>query len=137
MKNKMKWLGVIAFIAVIGLSMFSCDLFGDNFDDLNGDWDRGDIVVTFNNSNGVFTEIKSNSSVWIPLLNNGTVRIGDRKFRNLSSSGNLRWTGQELVVPAGSTTSTGWENTTLTISGQTLRVETVNVTNPVTTYTRR
>ena len=137
MKNMVKFVGIIAFAVVIGFLIVGCDLFGDNFDDLNGDWDRGDIVVTFNNSNGVFTEIKSNSSVWIPLLNNGTVRIGDRKFRNLSSSGNLRWTGQELVVPAGSTTSTGWENTTLTISGQTLRVETVNVTNPVTTYTRR
>ena len=129
MKNKMKWMGIIVFITIIMVSMFSCDLFGNNFDELNGDWDRGDIVVTFNDSNGVFTEIKSGG--WLSIQNNGRIRIGDRKFRNLSSSGNLKWTCQELDQ------GLEWKSTTLTISGQSLRVETPNTSPGVTTYTRR
>ena len=129
--------GVIALVAVIGFSMVGCDLDDGNSDLLNGVWDRGDIVVTFSGSTGVFTEIKTNSSTWIPLLNNGTISIGDRKFRNITYENKLKWTGQELAVPSGSTTSTTWENATLTISGQTLRVETENVIIPVTTYTKK
>jgi len=130
MKNKMKWLGIIAFIAIIGVSMFSCDL---NFDELNGDWDRGDIIVTFNDSDGRFTQINSNSG-WFTLQNNGTVKIGDRKFRNLSSSGNSKWTGQELTYIGN---STSWESTTLTISGQILTTVTPAASPSTNTYTRR
>jgi hypothetical protein len=136
MKNSLKFFGIIAFVVVIGFSMSGCGDDGQG-DLLNGAWDRGDIVVTFSGSTGVFTEIKSNSSNWIPLLNNGTVHIGDRKFRNISYDDKLKWTGQELTIPAGSTTSTNWQNTILTISGQTLRVETENTTSPYTTYTRK
>ena len=133
MKKRFYLFGIAVLVTAIVFLMAGCDLFGDDYDMLNGEWDRGDIIITFNDNNGVFTQINSNSG-WHTLLNNGTVRIGDRKFRNLKSSGNLKWTGQELTY-LGSNTS--WENTTLTISGQTLRVETVNVSNPISTYTRR
>jgi hypothetical protein len=99
---------------------------------LNGAWDRGDIVVTFNGNSGVFTEIKSNAygGGWLIIMNNGQISIGDRKFRNITYKNNLTWTGQELIQ------NLTWANTTLTISGQTLRVETPNADPSVTTYTR-
>ena len=127
MKKISKLIGVIAFIAVIGFSMIACGDDGQG-DLLNGVWDRGDIVVTFSGSAGVFTEIKSGG--WQTIQNSGGIMIGDRKFRNITYDNNLKWTGQELHQELR------WENTTITISGQTLRVETVNVSPSVTNYTR-
>ena len=132
MKNTLKFFGIIVFITVILFSMIACGDDGQG-DLLNGTWDRGDIVVTFSGSTGTFTEIKSNS-VWAPFVNNGTISIGDRKFRNISYENNSKWTGQELCYLNSSTT---WESTTLTISGQNLRVETPNASPGVTNYTRR
>ena len=132
MKNLVKLFGIIIFLVVIGFSMIACGDDGQG-DLLNGVWDRGDIVVTFSGSAGVFTEIKSNSA-WVTFLNNGTVSIGDRKFRNITYDSNLKWTGQELAFENNTTT---WVNVTITISGQTLRAESPGTTNPVTTYTRQ
>jgi hypothetical protein len=139
MKNALKLFGIIAFVAVIGFSMISC---GDDGDDgqgdlLNGTWDRGDIIVTFSGSTGVFTQINS-GSVWEPVLNNGLIKIGDRKFRNITYEDNLKWTGQELAYETETDFGNGsWEKSILTISGQTLRVETENAASPFTTYTRQ
>jgi len=136
MKNTLKFLGIISFVAVIGFSMIACGDDDDGQGDLlNGTWDRGDIVVTFSGSTGVFTEIKSHST-WLPLLDNGTISIGDRKFRNISYDNKLKWTGDELGVPVYSITNTDWGKAILTISGQTLRVESENATIPVAYYTR-
>ena len=114
-----------------------CNVCGYSSDDgqgdlLNGAWDRGDIVVTFSGSAGVFTEIKSNAygGGWLTIMNNGEISIGDRKFRNITYKNNLTWTGQEYIQ------NLSWANTTLTISGQTLRVETPNASPSVTTYTK-
>jgi hypothetical protein len=54
MKNFVKWFWIIVFVAAIGFSIVECDLFGNDYEMLNGAWDRGDIVVTFKDSNGVF-----------------------------------------------------------------------------------
>jgi len=139
MKNLVKLVGITAFVAIIGFSMIGCDLNNNDYELLNGVWDRGDIVVTFNNDNGFFTEIKSISSTWLPLLNNGTIHIGDRKFRNIKKTGDLKWTCQNLAVPDGSTTSTTWEECTIIVnsSGQTLQTYTPNTTNLYSTYTRK
>jgi hypothetical protein len=128
MKNTLKLLGIIAFVAVIGFTMIACGDDGQG-DLLNGTWDRGDIVVTFSGSSGVFTEIKSGG--WLSIKNNGNISIGDKKFRNISYDNDLKWSGQELDQ------GLNWQKTKLTISGQTLRVETENVSDPVTTYTRQ
>ena len=137
MKNLVKLVGVIALVAAIGFSMVSCDIDDGDGHLLNGVWSRGDIVVTFNGSNGVFTEINSNSN-WQPFLNNGTISIGDRKFRNITYENKLTWKGQELTYTIG-TYNTGWNDTTITMhSGDnTIRVDTVDTTGGVTTYTRQ
>ena len=120
MYNTFKWFGIIAFAAVIVFSMAGCDLENNDYGKLNGVWDRGDIVVTFNDSNAVFTQINSNSG-WVTVQNNGNVKIGDKKFKNLKSSGDLKWTGQELGYDT-STYVTMWKDCTITIdsSGQTI-----------------
>ncbi|MDR0670041.1 MAG: hypothetical protein LBF95_08160 [Treponema sp.] len=135
MKNFFNLFGIIALVAVIGFSMAACDDGDGGL--IDGVWDRGDIVVTIDGSSGVFTEVKSNSG-WLPLLNNGTISIGGRKFRNITYRNHQTWSGQELTYPSNSSTS--WEDgTTFTLSngGQTLQVVTPNTTSPSTTYTRR
>ena len=131
MKNLAKLVGIIAFVAVIGFLVIACDDGDGGL--IDGSWDRGDIVVTFNGSSGVFTEISSNSG-WYSLLNNGTVSIGDRKFRNITYKNNSTWSGQELTYQGYSTT---WEDTTITISGSTLKTDTPNASPSTNTYTRK
>jgi cytochrome oxidase Cu insertion factor (SCO1/SenC/PrrC family) len=108
----------------------------DDFEMLNGVWSRGDIVVTFNNSSGVFTQINSNSG-WKTLLDNRTIKIGDKKFRNIEKTDNLKWTCQSLTYYP-SNYSTDWENCTITMNanGQTLQTYTPNTSNPFSTYTK-
>jgi hypothetical protein len=47
MKNIFKLLGIVSFVATIGSSAAGCKL-DEDYAMLNGEWDRGDIVVTFN-----------------------------------------------------------------------------------------
>jgi hypothetical protein len=131
MKNTIKWFGIIAIITVIGFSMVSCDL-GDDYEMINGVWDRGDIVVTFTDSKGVFTEINS-SSGWKSVP---SVSVGNQKFRNLSKDGDLKWTGQELVYDT-STYVTSWESCTITVSSNGQTLQSVASTAGSTTYTKQ
>jgi hypothetical protein len=112
MKNFFKLIGITALVAVIGFSLAGCPVDDDDYEMLNGVWDRGDIVVTFTDSTGVVTTI--NSSGWQPFLNNGTIRIGSQKFRNITKTGDLKWTCQEFIYY--SVSSITWEDCTLTIS---------------------
>jgi hypothetical protein len=134
MKTKNGLLKLLAAVAAAAILVGCSEDDGDDFEILNGVWSRGDIVVTFNNSSGVFTQINSNSG-WKEVQNNGSIRIGDKKFRNITGS-NLKYTCQELTYNFG--TVSGWEDCTITISadGQTLQANTPTTTNPITTYTR-
>lgn len=137
MKNIFKLFGITAFVAVIVFLMAGCGLFDDDYELINGVWDRGDIVITINDSNAVFSEIKSHSG-WKTLLDNGTIKIGDLKFRNIKKSSDRVWNLQELTYPSSNTTN--WSETgTLTLSsnGRTITVVTPNVETPSTTYTKQ
>ena len=138
MKNFFKLFGIVILISAIGFSVISCDLSDNDNEMLNGVWDRGDIVITINGDTGVFTQINSNSP-WQIVQNNGSVRIGDRKLRNITKSGDLAWTGQYFVYDTSNYRDTWWENCTITLdaSGQTLRINTPATINPITTYTKR
>jgi hypothetical protein len=127
-----------AFTFVLTMFLLGCADDGDDndYEMLNGVWDRGDIVVTFNGSSAVFTEIKSNSD-WQSVLNNGSIRIGDKKFKDITGN-NLKWTCQERTFNQLTYVSEGWEDCTITMSadGQNITVVTPNTTNPTTTYTK-
>jgi len=106
---------------------------------LNGDWDRGDIVVTFINGDGVFTVINSNSG-WERVRENGDIKVGDKKFRNIKKSGDLKWTGEERNYNTATYRAGDWKNCTITMDadGQNIRVDDhgPDVTNPTTYYTK-
>jgi Holliday junction resolvase-like predicted endonuclease len=128
----------IALVAVIGFSMVGCDLNEKDYEMLNGDWDRGDIVITFNNDVGVFTEVKSNNGSWLTTLNYGAIHIGDQKFKKITKTGDLKWTCQELINDPPNTTE--WKDgTTITMSanGQILSITNPNITYWSTTYTKK
>ena len=127
MKNSVKLLAIIAMVALIGFSFIACGE-KDGDDDtttysLDGAWqaDSGGVVITINGSTGVFTQIES-SSAWQTAVSKGYISVGSEKFRNLTKTGDLTWTGQELVVALGSG-NVSWNNVTITLSadGQTFR----------------
>ena len=130
MKNLKKLLGIIAFVAVIGFSMVGCDLNNDNFEQgLNGDWERAGLyVVTFNNGNGVFKEMIG--GIWLSGKNAGHINIGEQCYRNFSSSGDNKWTGEIRIYNTASPHNTlRWENCTITLSenGQTLQISPASI----------
>ncbi|MDR1867655.1 MAG: hypothetical protein LBQ77_05260 [Treponema sp.] len=132
MKNTFKRFWIFAIVAAISFLTVGCST--DNYEMLNGVWDRGDIVVTFDDSNGFFTEIKSHS-IWIPFLNNGSISIGDRKFRNITRkmsdlSGELKWSCQEL------NTGFTWEDCTITMDSGGQKITTASVSGSP-TYTKK
>ncbi|MHB9295755.1 hypothetical protein PilKf_01503 [Pillotina sp. SPG140] len=141
MKNTFKRFWIFAIVTALGFLTVGCST--DNYEMLNGVWDRGDIVVTFNDDVGVFTEIKSHSG-WQQVLNNGSISIGDRKFRNITRkmsdlSGELKWSCQELIYNDSTYVVLGWEDCTITMdsSGKTLQTYTLNVVDPYQTYTKK
>jgi len=139
MRNSVKWLGFIAFVAVIGFSMVSCDLFGSDdsdYEKLNGAWEYVDgfldsgYVVTFTDDVGVFTEIKPDTS-WQIVLNNGSISIGSPVFTNIKVLGDrsdLQWTCKKLSINPDY--STRWHECTLYITGQTLHAHHSSMPRP-------
>ncbi|MDR0321645.1 MAG: hypothetical protein LBI28_09095 [Treponema sp.] len=138
MKNFFKLFKIITLFTAISFLMITCVTTNNKVNtSLNGVWDRGDIVITFIDSNGIFTEIKSDS--WLRARNNGNISIGDRKYRNITQTDNLIWTAQELTLNSRDFSITGWSNCTITMdeNGQTIRILTQgDVLNPDNTYTR-
>jgi len=135
MKKFAKWCGFFAFVAVIGFSMVACKMEEDNGNDyekLNGVWDRGDIVVTFNNDTAVFTQI--NSGDWKTVKDKGIIGIGYPKFKNISRKGDLEWTCQTLVCAAKTLDKIWWVDCTLTMynngNGQSLQSYTPSNVTP-------
>lgn len=112
---------------------------------LNGTWKAENTgnVFTINGSTGVFSAFGT-SKVWLDAKNKGYVQIGSQKFKNLTSTGTLTWSGQELCVLYKSSnpnvaTGTSWENTTFTLSadGKTLQTYTPNASDPSGTLKRQ
>ena len=136
--KSLKGVVIVAIIAIFGLSLNGCSVSNNDYEMLNGRWDRGDIVVTFNGTSAVFTQINSNSG-WQSVKNNGSIRIGDKKFRNIRKKSNLQWTAQELTFNPTTYMVSDWKDCTLTIeeNGQKLHVHTPNINHENTTYTKQ
>jgi hypothetical protein len=140
MKNFTKLFGIIALVALIGFSMAGCDIGGDNGDkgtpttqtnySLDGTWKsaRG-WQITIKGTSGTISSLGSpiTPPSWEDAVNKNMVKIGDQFWRNITSTGNLTWSGQELIVQNYTSTpnvaiGTSWTNCTFTMSadGQTL-----------------
>ena len=107
--------------------------------------DRGvdDHIVTISGNTGVFTQISS-SAVWQDAINKGFISAGDEKFRNLTNTGGLTWTGQERTVSWNSSapnvaTGVEWSNFTITLNSnaQSFVINSPGTQDPIMTYTRR
>ena len=100
---------------------------------LDGIWvsERG-TDTTINGSTGVLTAISPSYALYQDAVNKGYIKVGDTIRRNLTNSGNLRWTGEVLEVTYGNNnnvaTGTRWVNATITMSadGQSFRSSNVS-----------
>ena len=136
MKTRIKLLGFIVLVAIIGFSFAACGDDGGGGDSpLNGVWygETGN-VVAFNGNSAVFKEI--NSPDWKEIQNRGNINIGDQKMRNISRIGDLQWSCQDRgysnYVPS-------WYNAMITMSanGNTIQVRSTEIDDQFPfTYTR-
>jgi len=95
---------------------------------LEGNWRHqrtGAMSISFSGSTAVFSDlardISSISPAWQDAKNKGMIKVGDQFYRNLRSTGNLTWSGQQLSVRWENSnpnvaTRTDWENFTFTMS---------------------
>ena len=134
--------GVAALVVAVGFLTVGCKI-DDSIDErdyemLNGIWDRGDIVVTFNKDTAVFTQINSNSG-WETVLKRGHIKIGDKKFRNIIKSGNLQWTAQQLTFDTTTFVVSNWSDCTITMAadGQTFQVYDPDTVSTNRVYTKK
>ena len=129
---------VSSFFYVAVIMLFSSLLLTgcSDYEKLDGVWDRGDIVVTFSNGSATFTQINSNSN-WEKVRQNGSVRVGDKKFRYVSGS-YPKWTAEELTYDYSTYLVKGWEDCTITMDGdgQTITVYTPGASPTTTIYTK-
>jgi hypothetical protein len=81
---------------------------------INGVWAREDgNVISILGSYGYLTIIDSG---WKRVENNGDIRIGSTKFRNINSIGNLTWSAQELSYDTTTYYVGSWNNCTITMA---------------------
>jgi len=94
---------------------------------LNGIWEQNGFRVTVSGSTGVFSQIPTTNPVITDALSKGYIQLGGQAWRNLTKTGNLTWSGQNIDVYNNSNNpnvadGTGWCNGTFTMSadGQTI-----------------
>jgi len=111
---------------------------------LNGVWKAGitqDITVSGNS--GILSSYTGTDAVWLSAIDKGYITVGSSQyFRNITSTGTLTWSGQELYVQSYTSSpnvaiGTSWHNITITMStdGQTITITRDN--NTTYTLTRR
>ena len=143
----MRSIAIIALLAVIGFSVAACVSLGDVTKastsksvapiSINGVWEGdGGHLVNINGSTGTFTAIYT-SPIWQSAVEKGYAKTGDPKFRNIKSTGDSKWSGQQLLITRDASkpnvaTGSRWDSCTFTMSadGQTLQAGN-------TTYTRQ
>ena len=120
---------------------------GGSTQSLDGIWEAPDGTrVTVSGNTGVYSVIGSaySSGYMLDAVNKGYVAVGNQVFRNLTSSGNLTWTGQFMLITYNTSnpnvaTGTSWANRTFTMSadGKTLQTFVSGSTTPENTFTRK
>ena len=126
---------IIAIITVIGFSMIACDPNNDDTPSysLNGIWDANSVgsgfQVTVNGATGTFSGLYSTNAITADAVNKSYITVGGQAWRNITSTGNLTWSGQFLGITSNTSspnvaTGTQWVNCTFTMSadGQTIQM---------------
>jgi len=105
---------------------------------LNGVWEVNGTQITVSGNTGVFSTFGSLTALYTDAVNKGYVKLGDQRWRNIRSTGNLTWSAEQLGIdfnqssPNVATGASYKTTTTITMSadGKTLTVDNL-------TYTRR
>jgi len=101
---------------------------GGNTYSLAGVWERSDgRQVTVSGNIGIINALGSLTALGQSALDKGYLKIGDQYWKGFTSTGNLTWSGQALVITCEASSPTVaigtiWINETFTLSadGQTL-----------------
>jgi hypothetical protein len=117
---------------------------GSNYS-LNGVWwsDYGE-KITVNGSTGIINEFGELNPLGEDAVRRNYLKLGDLKWQNLTSTGNLIWSGQTKHITYNTSnpnvaTGTRWRDCTITMStdGQTITFESADSDGPYSyTYTR-
>jgi hypothetical protein len=138
MKNHVKRLAIISFVALICFSMTGCVINAPDDNPLDGDWiGLSDEVVRIRGSIGKFYDLSNTTSGgWGIAVNYNVIKEGDLKFRDLTKIGDRTWTCEQCSVApyVSRPTSLEWSAATITLSadGQSF-VE--NVSGHINSYT--
>ncbi|GBU22272.1 hypothetical protein R80B4_02178 [Fibrobacteres bacterium R8-0-B4] len=97
---------------------------------LNGVWANNTDVITVNGNSGILSSYTDTYALWLSAINKGYIKVGTSQYwRNLTSAGNLTWSGQALAVTHKTSSpnvaeGTSYVNVTITINanGQTITV---------------
>jgi len=113
---------------------------------LDGVWEISNGTrVTVSGTTGVFSYFGTLNALWTNAIDKGTIKIGDQYWRNLKSTGDLTWSGEQKNVTFNNSkptvpTGTSWRNATFTMSAnrQTVTVISADGSGTITgTWTRR
>jgi hypothetical protein len=107
---------------------------------LNGTWktELGGLVA-FTSSQGVINDYGNATGDYKKYIDNGTIKVGDTIYRNISYQGNLTWSCEGRTWTSNPPPYTlNFVNTTLTMSNnyQTLQINSTG-TSGAATYTRQ
>jgi len=132
MKNLFKLIGFIALVTLIGFSIAACIDLNDETTSLDGVWVNGSgyMTVTVSGNKGIISSINAAKAneLFADAVKKDHVKVGDQWWRNLTSEGNLTWSGQQLNIlyynskPTVSEGTTWGDTQTITMSadGQTI-----------------
>jgi hypothetical protein len=105
-------IGMIALVAIIGLSSVSCVI---NVPDdapnysLDGNWDLDFIgsgnSIRINGSTAVSTGINTTDPLILSAVNKGYFNVGSTIMRNITKTGDRTWTCQHLMILRSSANS--------------------------------
>jgi hypothetical protein len=121
MKNYVKRLAIIYFVALISFLMTDCVInLGDDKPSLDGDWvGLSDEVVRIRGNTGKFYDLSNTSTgSWGSAVYYNVIKEGDVKFRDLTKTDDRTWVGEQCsVAPYLSVpTSLVWSEATITLS---------------------
>jgi len=126
---KKKHFYLVMLVGILALNFMGCVSTVDTHSapvntSLDGDWDRGDIIVTISGNKGVFSKINTNYN------RNPGRKVGDQRFRNITKVDDLKWSAQE------SFTGDNWRNSIIIMSADDRTIRVSNQGYPDDIYTR-
>jgi len=130
-------------------SVVSATTLSANTYSLNGTWAcqeyRGMQITVRNNTTGYFSSLPTYNIIpsYVSAVNQGLIKVGDERWRNITNTGTLSFSAQEKLVTSDKNdvaTGTSWGNVTFTLSedGTTLTMyNSVNQTGTRIVWTRQ